>query len=147
VLHTGQVPDVRLNRHAPTPEFLDQPPGLGEIFLAGHRIADRVERRARVDRDDVGALTGKAQRVAAALSPCGAGDEGDLALDSTTHDYSSILSARSGHVATASRAAASSSAGMSPSMSGSTLPLSSSPKTSGATKLHRVCSAHWPGRT
>ena len=65
------------------PVFSTNCGGLLEVFRRGHRVADGVEVLAQVDRDDVGAFLGEPDRVAAALSARGAGDECDFPLNAS----------------------------------------------------------------
>ena len=67
----------------PLAGLLDQPGGLLEVLRRGHRVADGLEVLAEVDRDDVGALFGQPDRMTAALSAGGAGDECDLAFNAS----------------------------------------------------------------
>jgi hypothetical protein len=54
---------------------------LGQVVGGGHRDGDRLDLLADVDGDDVGALLGEPDRVAAALPSGGSGDERDLPFD------------------------------------------------------------------
>ena len=83
LLQLGGVAHVHLGGDHALPRLLDELRGLFEIFGRGHRIADRCEILATVDRDDVGALLGQPNRVTAALAASGAGDEGDFSLNSS----------------------------------------------------------------
>ena len=65
------------------PVFSTKLGGLLEIFRGGQRVADGLDVFAEVDGDDVGALFGQPNRVAAALAACGAGDECDLAFNAS----------------------------------------------------------------
>ena len=60
---------------------LDQPGGLGEVLLGGHRVRRCRDRPAGVHRDDVGALLREADGVAATLAAGRAGDERKLAVE------------------------------------------------------------------
>ena len=63
--------------------LLDQLGGLVEILRLGHRVADCLDVVADVDRDDVGALLGQPNRVAAALPARSAGDECNFSLNAS----------------------------------------------------------------
>ena len=79
-----EVAHVRLGRDDPAVLRLHQLDRLGEVVGRGHRQR-ALDVVADVDRDDVGALGGQLHRVTAALAAAGAGDEGDLALESSWH--------------------------------------------------------------
>ena len=64
---------------------LDQIGGLGKVCRCRMRVGQVVDRPADVDGDDVGALLGQPDRVAAALAARGAADERDLALNPAGH--------------------------------------------------------------
>ena len=64
---------------------LHQPHGFVEIGLGAQRVGDRVDVGADVDRDDVGALFGQRDGMAAPLAARGAGDDGDGVVE-FTHD-------------------------------------------------------------
>ena len=86
--HRGRVADVGLGGDHPAVECLDLLDGLGEIVGGRGGVFERVDRRAQIDGDDVGAFLGQADCVAAALTPGGTGDQGDLSFDTThTHSY------------------------------------------------------------
>ena len=74
------VADVDLGGDDAPAERLDLVDRLGEIVRCRHRVGDRVDLRGDVDRDDVGALFGQSDRVAAALTAGGPGDEGHLSF-------------------------------------------------------------------
>ncbi len=67
------------------PGRLDLLDRLGQVLRRGHRVRHRADLGAQIDRDDVRALPGQCDRVAAALAARGPPDEGDLAFDSSTH--------------------------------------------------------------
>ncbi len=79
----GLVADVGLGRDDPLAGLLDVVLGLFEVFQGGHWVADGVVVLADVDRDDVRALFGQPDRVAATLPSAGAGDECDLAFNAS----------------------------------------------------------------
>src|SRR6185503_9530274 len=79
-LQRDDVADVDFRSDATPPGLLDELRGLFEILRCRHGIADRREVLAPVDGDDVGAFLGQSNRVAAALAPACAGDEGDLLM-------------------------------------------------------------------
>ena len=74
----------------PSVECLDRRDRLGQVGLGGQAVADARDVLADVDRDDVGALLGQPDRVTAALTPRGPGDEGDLACYPSSHGDSSL---------------------------------------------------------
>jgi hypothetical protein len=77
----GFVAHVGLRAEDAPVERLDLPDGLGQVIGGGHRIGHAVDLPADVHRDDVRALLGQADGMAAALTARGTGDEGDLALE------------------------------------------------------------------
>ena len=78
----GRVPYVGLGGDDPAVQRLDVLDRLGQVLLGAPSGIRRCRSlRADVDRDDVGALLGQPDRVAATLAAGGPGDEGDLALD------------------------------------------------------------------
>ena len=77
------VAHVDLRRDDALAGLLDELRGLLEVLRCRHRVADRREVLTPVDGDDVGALLGQPNRVAAALPARGAGDEGDLSLNAS----------------------------------------------------------------
>ncbi len=79
-LEFGGFADIGLDGDDAAPGLLDQFGGLFEILGRRHLVADGVDVLAQVDSDDVGALFGQPQGVAAPPLPaCRTGDEGDLA--------------------------------------------------------------------
>ncbi len=84
-----EVAHVDFCRDDAAVEVLDHVRGLGEILRGGRRCGRVFESAADVDRDDVGALLGKPNRMASALAARGAGDERDLAVYPSGHDTSS----------------------------------------------------------
>ncbi len=75
------VADVGLAGDDPPVQRLDLLDGLGQVSGVDIGYAHRVDLLADVDGDDVGALLGQPDGVAAALAARRAGDEGDLALE------------------------------------------------------------------
>ena len=63
--------------------LLDEFGGLLEVLRRRHRVTDRRDVLAEVDRDDVGAFLGEPDRVTPALPASGTGDERDLSLYSS----------------------------------------------------------------
>ena len=82
-LQLAGVAHVDLRRDDALPGLLDELGGLLEVLRRRHRVADGVEVLTQVDGDDVGALFGQPDRVAAALAARGAGDEGDFPLNAS----------------------------------------------------------------
>jgi hypothetical protein len=76
------VAHVGLRGHDPPVAFLYLPYRLVEVLMRGSGVEGphAVDLRAEVDSDDVRALLGEPDRVAAPLSSCRAGDERDLAF-------------------------------------------------------------------
>ena len=66
-LQPAAVAHVGLRRDDALPRLLDETGGLLEVLRRRHRVADGGEVLAPVDGDDVGALLGQPDRVAAAL--------------------------------------------------------------------------------
>ena len=85
VLQCVEVADVDLGGHDPAVERFDEVCGLGEILGRGARFRCALDMPTDIDRDDVGALLGQPDRVAAALPERRAGDEGDLAFHPSSH--------------------------------------------------------------
>src|SRR5690349_10239048 len=82
-----EVTDVDLGGDDPAIEAFDQIRSLRQVVRGGRcNLRVRGDRAADVDRDDVGPLSGESHCVAATLSACCAGDEGDLARYSSCHD-------------------------------------------------------------
>lgn len=73
--------DVSVAGHDPPAELLDLGDRLVEVLPGAQRVGHRVQVGAQVDRDDVGALLGQADRVRTALAAGRAGNEGDLACN------------------------------------------------------------------
>jgi hypothetical protein len=65
-------------------------PSTGQVRRGRHRVRHAGDLGTQVHRDDVGAFFGQPDRVAAALSAGGAGDESDLALYSPWHIHCSF---------------------------------------------------------
>ena len=84
------VADVGDNREGVAAFLLDQACGLVQILGPGQRIVVGGDVLAQVDRDDVGALGGQQSRVRPALPARRTGDDGDFALNSARHCYSSF---------------------------------------------------------
>src|SRR6266496_6030316 len=61
--------------------FFQAEDGIRDLYVTG--VQTCALPISQVDGDDVGALLGEPHRVAAALPPSGAGNEGDLALDTS----------------------------------------------------------------
>ena len=74
------VADVDLGGDDAPVERLDLLDRLLQVLPCRHRERDRVDLRRDVDGDDVGALLRQPDGVAAALTPGGPGDEGDLSF-------------------------------------------------------------------
>src|SRR5260370_33481419 len=72
-------------RGRPTGELFDHRDRLVKIGPRGHRVRHVRHVGADVDADDVGALLGEADGVAAPLPTTHAGDEGDLAFKTSWH--------------------------------------------------------------
>jgi hypothetical protein len=66
-------------------EGLDLLDRLGQVLRRGHRVRYRVHLAGQVDGDDVGALLGQPDGVAAALAAGRAGDECDFSLYPSGH--------------------------------------------------------------
>jgi hypothetical protein len=79
-LQPAVVPHVGLAGDDAAVERLDLLDRLGQVVRCRHREGDGVDLRDDVDGDDVGALLGQPDGVAAALTPGGPGDEGNLSL-------------------------------------------------------------------
>ncbi len=67
LLELAGLADIGLRGDDAAARLLDEARGLFEILRCGQRIADGVEVLAQVDGDDVGALFGEPDRVAATL--------------------------------------------------------------------------------
>src|SRR3954468_18559662 len=83
-----EVTHVDFGRDDAPIQVLHHVRGFGEVLRRGRGRGRVVEAAADVDRDDVGALFGKPDRMAAALAPGGTGDERDLVLDPSGHGTS-----------------------------------------------------------
>src|SRR4051794_33904797 len=90
----GAVANVRSASDDPAACLLDETRSLGEVVGGAEIVGDALDRLAEVDCDDVGTLLCHPNSVASTLTPGGAGDEGDLALESPWHSCSSIVDAR-----------------------------------------------------
>ena len=80
-LHRLSVAHVGLGGDDAPVERLDLLDRLLQVLGRRHRVGHARDLRADVDRDDVSALLGESDGVAAALAARGAGDEGDLAFE------------------------------------------------------------------
>ena len=85
------LPHVGLAGDDASIELLDRSLGLGQVLGRAQRVVVRVDLRADVDGDDVRALLGHPNGMRSALSACRSGDEGDLALQASSH-VSSLFS-------------------------------------------------------
>jgi hypothetical protein len=90
LLDRGVVADVGLGGDDPPAGRLDLPGRLGQVLHGGHRVGHRVDLLGDVHRDDVRALAGQRDRVAAALPARRPGDEGDLAFQPSGHGVVSL---------------------------------------------------------
>src|SRR5271163_245276 len=79
------ITNVDLGGHDATVEALDQIRCLGKVFRCRMRIGQIVDGPADVDGDDVGALLGQPDGVAAALAARCAADERHLTLNAASH--------------------------------------------------------------
>ena len=93
VAQLGALPHVGLAGDDAPIELLDRSLGLGQVLGRAQGVVVRVDLPADVDGDDVGTLLRHANGVGPALSACRPGDEGDLALQASSH-VSSLLSVR-----------------------------------------------------
>jgi hypothetical protein len=84
-LQRAVVPHVGLGGHDPPVQRLDLLDRLGQVRRGRHRVRHAGDLGTQVHRDDVGAFLGEPDRMAAALAPRGAGDEGDFALQLSNH--------------------------------------------------------------
>ena len=84
------VTHVDLRGHDAAILGLDQVGGFGEVVRCRVRVSHVVDRSADVERDDVGALLRQPHRVAAALTPRGTADQGDLALYPPGHHATTV---------------------------------------------------------
>ncbi len=101
-----EVADVRCDGYRFAPSRLDQLHGLCELGFGPQGVGDRLEISADVDGDDVGALLGQRDGVAAALPARGPGDDGNHVVE-FTHDYTSSVVPVSCSAKATSRAAVS----------------------------------------
>ena len=85
VAQFGALPHVGLAGDDASIQFLDRPLGLRQVLGRAQRVVVRVDLPADVDGDDVGALLRHPNGVRSALSACRPGDEGDLALQASSH--------------------------------------------------------------
>src|ERR1700733_13568138 len=93
LLRRGGGAEVGAGGEDPPVQGLDLLDRLGEVLWGGHRVSDGGDLLANVDRDDVGALLGEPDRVAAALAARRTGDESDLAFK-LSHDLALLSFAR-----------------------------------------------------
>jgi hypothetical protein len=87
LLQCAVVADVGLAGDDPAVQRLDFLDGLGEVVWCRHREGHRGDLCCQVDGDDVRALLGEPDRVAAALAARRAGDEGDFSCCSSRHHF------------------------------------------------------------
>ena len=81
------IPYVDLGRDDAPVQLLDQIRSLREVIGGGRRdLGVAADRPADIDGDDVRALFGEPNRVAAALAASRTGDESNLALYPSRHD-------------------------------------------------------------
>jgi hypothetical protein len=83
------VARVGLTGQAPPVQLLYQAYRFGEVLGRRRRIHNPGQRGANVTQDNVGALAREGQRMRTTLTPGAAGDEYDLAIQST---HSAVLS-------------------------------------------------------
>src|SRR6516162_1107168 len=90
-LQGGVVPHIDFGGEDSAVMALDEVGGLRQILRRGRwnrGVHDAVsDGLTDIDGDDVGAFLRQPHRVAAALTACRPGDESDLALDTSGHDY------------------------------------------------------------
>ena len=84
-LQRVEVAGVDLRGVDPAVVPLDQIGGLGQVLRRGQRNLNAVDLLTDVDGDDVGALLRQPHRVRATLAAGGAGDESDLAFNTSCH--------------------------------------------------------------
>ena len=77
-LQPGPVADIGLSGHNSRSGVLHEFDRGRKIVRGGQRVGNAGDLIAQVDRDDVGTLRGKLDRVRTALTAGCAGDEGDL---------------------------------------------------------------------
>jgi hypothetical protein len=85
------VTDIGLRGEDSVVERLDLLGRLGEIVRGGHGVRHGADLLADVDGDDVGALLGEPDGMAAALPACRAGDECDFALKLSHAEFPSLV--------------------------------------------------------
>ena len=81
----GQVSDIGDNSQCLAAGRLDESCGLVEIGFGAQRVGNRLDVGANIHGDDVCALFGQCDGVAAALAARRAGDDGDGVVE-FTHD-------------------------------------------------------------
>ncbi len=94
------VADIGLVRHDPAVAVLDEPHRLPQVLRCRHGIRHRVDLRADVQGDDVGALFGEPDGMGAALPTRRSGDERHFPLEpsaSVCASASAGAGAASGH--------------------------------------------------
>jgi hypothetical protein len=67
---------------------------VGHVLVRSQRIANGVDLLEQVDGDDAGPFFGETDAVGLALAACCAGDQSDLALESTSHGRTSTSPVR-----------------------------------------------------
>ena len=75
------IANIGLSGHDSRAGVLDEFDRRGQIVGCRHRVGDRGDLVADVDRDDVGAIGRQPDRLSAALTAGRAGDERDLAVE------------------------------------------------------------------
>ena len=96
------IADVDLGRDDAPVQLLDEVRSLGEVIGRGRRdLRVAADRPADVDRDDVRALFSQPDRMTAALAARRAGDERDLALYPSRHDFPALVRRQRRHRADA----------------------------------------------
>ena len=88
------IANVGLLRHDSRTGVLDELDRGGQIVGGGHRVGDRGDLVADVDRDDVGAVGRQPDRLRAALTASRAGDERDLACERRSIDGAQLALGR-----------------------------------------------------
>ena len=89
VAQLGPLAHVGLAGHDAPAQLLDRALGLGQVLRRGEGIVVRFDLTADVDGDDVRPLLRHADGMGPALPPRRPGDEGDLALQASSHASSS----------------------------------------------------------
>ena len=86
------VANIGLAGDDPAAVVLDRLRRLFQILRRGQRVQVGLDLLADVDGDDVGALLGEADGMAAALSACRSGDERNFPFEPTCHENLQSLS-------------------------------------------------------